>query len=65
MISKYRKFNIYLGKYKKSNDSSIELVIKQIPGKQRRTRLISRLYKESSYAIYRKICEKFSIFEAI
>lgn len=55
MISKYRKFNIYLGKYKKSNDSSIELVIKQIPGKQRRTRLISRLYKEMNEKYIRRI----------
>lgn len=54
MISKYRKFNIYLGKYKKSNDSSIELVIKQIPGKQRRTRLISRLYKEMNEKYIRR-----------
>lgn len=55
MISKYRKFNIYFGKYKKSNDSSIELVIKQIPGKQRRTRLISRLYKEMNEKYIRRI----------
>lgn len=54
MISKYRKFNIYLRKYKKSNDSSIELVIKQIPGKQRRTRLISRLYKEMNEKYIRR-----------
>lgn len=54
MISKYRKFNIYLGKYKKGNDSSIELVIKQIPGKQRRTRLISRLYKEMNEKYIRR-----------
>ena len=54
MISKYRKFNIYLGKYKKSNDSSIELVTKQIPGKQRRTRLISRLYKEMNEKYIRR-----------
>ena len=54
MLNKYRKFNIYLRKYKKNNDFSIDSVIKQIPGKQRRTRLISKLYKEISEKNIRK-----------
>ena len=44
----------YLRKYKKNNDFSIDSVIKQIPGKQRRTRLISKLYKEISEKNIRK-----------
>ena len=54
MLNKYRKFNIYLRKYKKNNDFSIDSIIKQITGKQRRTRIISKLYKEISGKNIRK-----------